>query len=204
MLRAKHIAFFGYSTAVPQEKLYRDVFESAKLVAQAGYMVVNGGGYGVMEAASRGAKEGGGRVIGVTFDPQGATVFEGRNPNNPMDEEIKVTNYLERTLKLLELGDMYIVFNGGTGTISEFGMAWGLARIYFGHHKPLILFGQFWNDIVLTFKKNMLMRPEEFMVYRIVEKPEQVVPAVHAFEEEIETKRHVHYIAPKDEQAFTI
>ena len=36
-----------------------------------------------------------------------------------------------------------MVFNGGTGTISEFGMAWGLARLYFGNHKPMVLFGRF-------------------------------------------------------------
>jgi len=52
-------------------------------------------------------------------------------------------NYVERTLKLLELGEIYVIFNGGTGTISEFGMAWGLARLYFGNHKPMVLFGQF-------------------------------------------------------------
>lgn len=204
MIRVKNIAFLGYSTAVPQEKLYQDAFEASKLVAQAGYTIVNGGGYGIMEAASRGGKEGGGKVIGVTFDPKGATVFEGRNPNNPLDEEIKVNNYLERTLKLLDLGDIYIIFNGGTGTISEFGMAWGLARIYFGHHKPLILFGEFWKDIILAFRKNMLMRPEEFLVYKIVANPQETVAAIHAFEEEIETKRTVHFGVPQEEGSFTI
>lgn len=202
MIRVKRIVFLGYSTAVPQEKLYQDAFEASMLVAEAGYTIVNGGGYGIMEAASRGAKQGGGKVIGVTFDPKGATVFEGRNPNNPMDEEIKTSNYLERTLKLLDLGDIYIIFNGGTGTISEFGMAWGLARIYFGHHKPLILFGEFWKDIILAFRKNMLMRPEEFLVYKVVTAPKETVDAIHAFEEEIETNRHVHFAVPQGKRAF--
>lgn len=200
----RRIAFLGYSTAVPQEKLYKDAYETAKLVAQSGYTVVNGGGYGVMEASSRGAKSIGGHVIGVTFEPKGATVFEGRNPNTPMDQEISVSNYVKRTLKLLELGDIYIIFNGGTGTISEFGMAWGLARLYFGHHKPLVLFGAFWEEIILTFKKHMLMRPEEFLVYRIVASPKEVMDAINAFEGEVAKNDHVHYEVTPDEKAFTI
>ncbi len=73
------------------------------------------------------------------------------------------------------MGDIYLVFNGGTGTVSEFGMAWGLAKLYFGHHKPLILFGTFWHEIMETFGRNMLIRPEELKVYRIVTTPEDVL-----------------------------
>ena len=61
-------------------------------------------------------------------------------------------------------------------------MAWGLARLYFGHHKPLILFGKFWENIMAAFLANMRMRPEEFQVYRVVETPEDVVKTLEIFE----------------------
>jgi len=174
----KNITFFGCSQIKPGDFDYDAAYQAAKLLAQNGYLVINGGGPGVMKASSEGAKAGGGRVIGVSFNPKDMTHFEGRDPSNPVDQEILVDNYVLRTLKLLEMGDAYVVFNGGTGTISEFGMAWGLARLYFGHHKPLILYGSFWHEIMETFGKNMLIRPEEIRVYRIVTTPQQVLEEI--------------------------
>jgi hypothetical protein len=57
-------------------------------------------------------------------------------------------------------------------------MAWGLARLYFGHHKPLILFGSWWHEILEAFGKNMLLRGEELRVYRIVSTPQKAVKEV--------------------------
>jgi len=173
--KKKRVTIFGYSEAKPEDALYQDVFQTARLLAEAGFVIVDGAGPGVMRAASEGAKIAGGRVIGVTFEPRGMTRFEGRDPENPVDEEIVVPNYVERTLKLLELGDAYLVFKGGTGTISEFGMAWGLARLYFGHHKPLVLFGSWWHEIIEAFGRNMCLRKEELQVYRIVDSPQKAV-----------------------------
>jgi hypothetical protein len=177
-MEEKKVTIFGFSEAKPEDRLYQDAFQTAKLLAQEGFVIVNGAGPGVMRAASEGAKTAGGKVIGVTFEPSGMTNFEGRDLKNPIDEEIVLPNYVERTLKLLELGDVYVIFNGGTGTISEFGMAWGLARLYFGHHKPLILFGAWWHEILEAFGKNMHLREEELRVYRIVNTPQEAVEEV--------------------------
>ena len=112
--------------------------------------------------------------------------------------EIKTKNYLERTLKLLEMGDAYVIFRGGTGTISEFGMAWGLARLYFGHHKPLILYGEFWNNIIKSFSQNMRIRPEELEVFRVVTSPEGAFRALQVFEGAIRRSEK----ANKEEKPF--
>ena len=173
-----NISIFGYSEAKQGSKLYKDAYETARLLAQKGFTIVNGGGPGVMQAATEGAHAGGGRVIGVYFNPVGMTNFEGRDPGNNVDQEIEMPNYVERTLKLLDLGKIYVIFNGGTGTISEFGMAWGLARLYFGNHKPAVLFGQFWKEIIAAFARNMLLRSEEMRVYKIVETAKEAVKAV--------------------------
>ena len=186
MARAiKNVAFFGFADTDQDEPLYWAVFQVAKRVGEAGYRVVEGGGPGVMRAAGLGAKEGGAQVIGVTLYPENMPEFRERDPKNPIDEEIKTKTYVERTLKMMEVGDVYIVFKGGSGTISEFGMAWGLARLHFGHHKPLILYGGHWYPIMEAIAKNMPIRDEELRVYEIVTTPEQVIQTLDRFEKRI-------------------
>lgn len=187
------VAIFGFADAHPEDKVYKDAYKVSFMLAKAGYTVVDGGGPGVMQAASKGAKAGGGHVIGVTLHPGDSLAnFEGKDKDNPIDEEIKTTTYIQRTLTLMQQGQIYVIFNGASGTLSEFGMAWGLARIYFGHHKPLILYGNFWTDVMKALKKNLLIRPEEEKVYKIVDEPEEVLTAIKKFEEEIQKGEHKH------------
>ena len=190
----QNVAIFGFADACENGELFKSVREVTKKLAQASYTVVDGGGPGVMRAATIGAKEGGGKVIGITLYSEDIPNFEGRDPKNLFDEEIKTTNYVERTLALMKTGQVYVIFNGGSGTISEFGMAWGLAKLYFGHHKPLILYGKFWQNIIAAFKENMLMRPQELEVYKIVDSPEGVLDAIKQFEDELKTEEHEHFM----------
>ena len=198
--KIKQIAYFGFADAAPNDPLYQEAFNVAKFLTEKGYVAINGGGPGTMRAVSEGAKAAKGTAIGVTFYPKDITNFEGRDPENPIDIEIKTKNYLERTLKLLELGDAYVIFRGGTGTISEFGMAWGLARLYFGHHKPLILYGEFWNNIIKNFTENMRIRVDELKVYKVVNSPEEAFQAILHFEEVLKGNNKTH----EDEKAFQL
>ncbi len=191
-VQIKRLTFLGYADTKPGEELFEEVVRVAELCAAAGYTIINGGGPGVMKASTIGAKKAGGKTIGVTFYPKDIPIFEGRDDENDVDELIVTDSYLERTLKLLEIGQIHILFNGGTGTISEFGMAWGLARLYFGHHKPLILYGNFWQEIIFAFTKGMYIRPEERMVFKIVNNPEQVLEAIDEFKKMILTMPHNH------------
>lgn len=192
MPKIERVTFLGYADAKEADDPFRAAFEVAKLCAIRGLTVVNGAGPGVMKAATMGAHEGGGHAIGITFYPKDIPMFEGRDETNKVDQLIVLDNYLERTLKLLEAGQVHIIFNGGTGTISEFGMAWGLARLYFGHHKPLILYGDFWHEIIFAFTKGMYIRPEERQVFKIVNKPEQAIRAIGEFEKTISAQEHDH------------
>ncbi|MFH1863907.1 MAG: LOG family protein [bacterium] len=198
--KIRQISYFGFADAKPEDPLYKEAFEVSKYLTSKGFVAINGGGPGTMRAVSEGAKAAKGTAIGVTFYPKDITNFEGRDPNNPMDMEIKTSNYLERTLKLLELGDAYVIFRGGTGTISEFGMAWGLARLYFGHHKPLILYGDFWNGIIKGFVDNMRIREDDLKVYRVVDTPEDAYRAIESFEEALTEQNNTH----KAEKAFQL
>ncbi len=192
MPKITNVTFLGYADAKAADDPFKAAFEVAKLCAQKGYTIVNGGGPGIMKASTLGAKSVGGKAIGVTFFPKDIPIFEGRDTTNKVDHLIVVKNYLERTLKLLELGQVFVIFNGGTGTISEFGMAWGLARLYFGHHKPLILYGNFWQEIIFAFTKGMYIRAEERKVFKIVNKPKDAVTAISLFEKEASRMEHKH------------
>src|SRR3990167_10231422 len=199
----KSLTFFGSARTREENSVFQDAYETAAKLAEHKLTVVNGGGPGEMLAATFGAKSAGGKVKVVYYTPQHATTFEGKNKLNAGDEEFEESNYILRTKKLLELGDAYVIFRGGSGTISEFGMAWGLAKLYFGHHKPLILFGNFWEHIIRAFKDNMLMRPEELKVYRIVNTPDGVLKAILEFEEELTKGEHQH-IKPSQENGYTV
>lgn len=178
----KNIAIFGFSESDPSDQLYKDAFEVSAEIAKVGYTIVNGAGPGVMRAATEGAHSVGGKAIGITFYPRDMTFFEGRDPQNKVDELYELPDYVQRTLRMLEAADAYVIFNGGTGTLSEFGMAWALARLYFGHHKPFILYGGFWYPIMEEITRLMKIRKNELEVYRIVVEPKDVVEAIKEFE----------------------
>ncbi len=179
------VAFFGYADAKSEDPLYKEVYSVAQLLAKKGYTIVNGGGPGVMDASTKGAESVGGDTVAVTFYPEDAPGFEGRYVANIVDREIVTGNYVERMFKLLEVADVYLIFKGGAGTISEFGTAWVLARLYYGHHKPFVLYGEFWHEVMETLKRNFFMRGTEDEVYRIVGIPEEALEVIEEFEREL-------------------
>lgn len=178
----KNVAFFGDANIPESDPVYRQAFEVAKDLASRGYTIVNGGGPGVMNASTQGAEEVGGETISVTFYPKDAPGFEGKYLGNVTDKEIVTSNYIERMFKLMEHAHLFIIFKGGSGTISEFGTAWVLANIYYGHHKPFILYGDFWVEIIDVLKSNLNIDRQEMSVFEIVSKPSEVYPTIQRFE----------------------
>ena len=197
----RRIAFFGDSGLPETSDVYRDAFDIAKLLAQHGYVIVNGGGPGVMNAATQGAEAGNGETISVTFNPKDAPGFEGRYIGNVTDIEIKTTNYIARMFKLMEHADLFIIFKGGTGTISELGTAWVLAKLYHGHHKPFILYGSFWYPIIESLKENLNLSKEELDVFVIITEQGKILSAIEHFEWILNQIDHSHCKVCK-ERAF--
>lgn len=191
-MKFTNICCFGFADAPKEDKLYKDAFEVAARIAQEGYTVVNGGGPGVMQASTEGAKSVGGKTIGITFSPHDMTMFEGHNIENDPDKLVESTDYVTRTLRLLEEGDCYVIFNGATGTLSELGMAWALSRLYYGHSKKIILYGGFWYPIMEEISRLMKIRKEELELYRICVDPEEVIKAIHEFEDGLIDAQHHH------------
>lgn len=200
----RNIAFFGDANIKKTSTEYKEAYEIAKDLGRKGFAIVNGGGGGVMNASTQGAESVGGETLSVTFSPKNAPGFEGRYLGNVTDKEIKTKNYIERMFKLMEHADLYIIFKGGSGTISEFGTAWVMGKLYYGHHKPFILFGSFWHEIIDAFKKNMNIDSEELNVFRIVEKVNDVVPMVAHFEHVFRGVKHKKGCVVCEDHAFTL
>jgi len=174
------VTIFGGARLELDSPFVKMATELAKRLSEAGFSIVTGGGPGVMEASTKGAKAGGqDSVIVVTYHARGDHKnYEDVSASNPYDEEIMTTDYFDRTKVMLQNTDIHIVFKGGTGTISEFGMTWANSRIHEGHHKPIVLFGEFWEHIIAEFKNHMHMRPGELELIKICTTPEQALEYV--------------------------
>jgi hypothetical protein len=184
----KNIAIFGSADVDDQHPLYQEVFKVARYLAYNGKVVVNGGGPGVMAAATAGAESAGGETLAVTFYPTDMPNFEGRFGENKVDKEIKTANYIERMFGLMYHADAFICFQGGTGTLSEWATAWLLAHLYYGNHKPLILYGEFWYELMRVVNENFLIGETENKVYKIVKDEAELITALADFETELETR----------------
>ncbi len=194
----KNVAFFGDANIPQSDPVYKQAFEVAQELARAGFTIVNGGGPGVMNASTQGAASVGGETLSVTFNPTDAPGFEGRYVKNVTSHEIVTGNYVERMFKLIEHADMFIIFKGGSGTISEFGTAWVLAKLYWGHHKPFILYGRQWEEIIDVLKKNMNIDRSELSVFEIVTRVADVLPTIKRFEKRFEMVDHAQCEVCKD------
>jgi uncharacterized protein (TIGR00730 family) len=179
------IAIYGSADVDAKHPLYKDVFKVSQHLAYQDKIIVNGGGPGVMDAATKGAQAGGGKTIGVTFYPKDMPEFEGRFYKNIVDKEIKTATYVERMFALMEEADIFICFQGGTGTLSEWATALLLAHLYYGHHKPIIMYGSFWNELMEVVNKHFFIGEKERSVYKVVNNIDELDVAIDQFEQEL-------------------
>jgi len=174
----KRVAFFGDGAATENQKHYKDAYKVAKLLAENGYIIVNGGGPGVMAAATWGAKAGGGKVEVVALDPKAEPGnYEGINKKNVnlADKKVLVKTYPARLNKLIKDADAFVIFKGGAGTLSEIGLTWELAKFNYGNHEPLIFYGSFWKRIIVGLFKGLNLEKIERQVVEVADKPEKVL-----------------------------
>lgn len=172
------VGFFGDATLGPETREYKMAQETAKLLAENGYIVVNGGGPGVMAAATLGAKKAGGKIELVIINPkEEPDNYEGSDRKNieDADKVYKTKNYEERLGKLIEIADAFVIFKGGTGTLSEAGMVWELAKFDYGHHEPIIFVGKEWKEVIELIEKKMNFEEKEKRVVTVVDGAEEVL-----------------------------
>ncbi|MBU0576255.1 LOG family protein [Patescibacteria group bacterium] len=184
----RNVAILGSADVDKKHPLYQEAFKVARYLAYHDRVVVDGGGPGVMEAATAGAESAGGETIAITFYPKDMPEFEGRDQDNIVDKEIKTANYIERMFGLMDHADAFVIFQGGTGTLSEWSTAWLLAHLYYGNHKPLILYGDFWHKIMKVINEHFFIGEKENNVYKIVKNEVEMVQALDEFEQELEAR----------------
>lgn len=184
----KNVAIFGSADVDEQHPLYREAFNVARYLAYNDKVVVDGGGPGVMDAATKGAQAAGGATLAVTFYPKDMPEFEGRFHENTVDKEIKTANYIERMFGLMEHADAFVCFQGGTGTLSEWATAWLLAHLYYGNHKPLVLYGEFWKNVMDVINESFFIGEKEKSIYKIVKDEAELITALNEFEMELSNR----------------
>lgn len=143
------VTIFGGATPQSDGTSYEDAYRLGKKLAQAGHVVLTGGYIGTMEAASRGAAEAGGHVIGVTC--QEVEAWRKVQPNAWVLEEWRFDTLHERLLALIDGCDAAIALPGGVGTMLEIAMMWNRMIIDAIPHRPLILVGSGWQQTLAGF-----------------------------------------------------
>lgn len=145
----KIITIFGSSRTAANDIEYKTAFELGDLLVKAGFTVCNGGYGGIMEATARGAKNAGGRTIGVI------TEIFSRSPNQYIDQIILEKTLLSRLEKLVEIGDAYVVLKGATGTLAELAIVWEYINKGIMTEKPIIVLGNFWLPVIKTLNDEL-------------------------------------------------
>ncbi len=151
----KTVTVFGSSLPKPGEEEYKNAYLLGKLLAEKNFNVCTGGYHGIMDAVSKGAAESGAEAIGVTVDRWGPT------PSRYLTKEIKCKTLFERITKLIELGDGYVILQGGTGTLLELAVTWEMMNKKFLQVKPAACSSSMWREIVSVMEKQITREGRE-------------------------------------------
>jgi len=163
------ITVFGSSKPINNEEQYVTAYNLGKKLALNSFDICTGGFNGIMEAASRGAVEGGGEAIGVTVN------LWGRQLNKYITREIKCSTLLERVHKLVELGDGFVVLQGGTGTLLEFAVVWEYINKGLMGVKPIACHSPIWKTIVSEMNEQMKLEGRDTDLVKTFDTVDEVV-----------------------------
>ena len=166
------VTVFGSNAPQANTPDYEAARDLGKRLAQAGYVVATGGYAGTMEAASRGAKEGGGYVIGVTTSRFDSVRL---SPNSYLDEEIKFPTLFQRLHHLVTFADAWVALPGGIGTLSEIALTWSLMQVDEIERKPFVLVGELWRRTISEFANDEYVRPHYRDLIKYAEDVTQVL-----------------------------
>ena len=148
------ISIFGSARTPNTHPNYKLATEIAQRIVGLGFGVITGGGPGIMEAANKGAQEGGGASVGLTID----LPFE-QNHNNYIDTEriINFDYFFVRKVMFVKYAQAFVVLPGGFGTLDELMEAITLIQTSKIKQIPIILVGTpFWSGLIDWLKQTLL------------------------------------------------
>jgi uncharacterized protein (TIGR00730 family) len=168
------VAIFGSARTQPDDPAYAAAVETARLLAQAGFAIITGGGPGIMEAANKGAQEGGNLSIGCNIE----LPFE--QATNPyLDISIDFRYFMVRKTMFVKYSNAFVIFPGGFGTMDELFEALTLIQTRKVSHFPVILYdSRYWGGLLQWLRHTMLAEgkifPEDADLLRVSNDPQEI------------------------------
>ena len=172
------VAVYGSAGAAPGDPDWQVAHAVGRALAEGGYGVLSGGYGGVMEACSQGAAEVGGHVMGAEV---GLFKQRGLQLNRWVGERVPFETLRERLYFLVQRPDAFVVLRGGVGTLSEMALIWSLLQVGELPARPYVLVGPMWRRFVEVFAETATISADDLRWLTLVERAEQVVPALEAW-----------------------
>jgi len=175
------VSIFGSARVKPGDPCYHKAEYLARRLAEKGFSVITGGGPGVMEAANKGAAEGGGKSVGMNI----RLPFE-QKPNPYANVSIDYKYFFIRKVMFVKYAVAYVIFPGGYGTLDELFEALTLIQTRRIKSFPVILLGSdYWKGLMDWMRDTMLKEnkilPEDFDLIRIIDDPDEAVRYIQRF-----------------------
>jgi uncharacterized protein (TIGR00725 family) len=166
------VTIFGGSKCREGDPEYAEAVRVGALLADSGFIICTGGYAGVMEAASRGAHERGGRVIGITMNQ-----FKSE-PNRYLTEKVPSQHFYERLQRLITQSVGYVALRGGMGTVTEISLVWNKLQTRVLDPRPLVLLGDCWPPVVKAWQENLAVSDTDVETLDFAGTPEEAVAII--------------------------
>ena len=162
----KIVTIFGGSRCNESSAEYQEAVKLGGRLAEAGFTICTGGYLGVMEAASRGAREKGGRVLGIVMNQ-----FKSE-PNRFLTDKVASSHFYERLQKLIERSVGFVAMRGGMGTVTEISLVWNKLQTGVIERRPLVLVGDCWVNVVASWQENLVVSDKDVAILDFAENAE--------------------------------
>lgn len=185
------VTIFGSARILPDDSVYIAAVETARLLAKAGFGIITGGGPGIMEAANKGAQDGGNLSIGCNIE----LAFE-QVPNQYLDISLDFRYFFVRKTMFVKYSSAFIIFPGGFGTMDELFEALTLIQTKKVSNFPVILYGsKYWEGLLNWIRVTMLAEEkvsvDDVTLLRISDDPEEICRMVcEAYQENYHMEKH--------------
>jgi uncharacterized protein (TIGR00730 family) len=177
---SKGVTIFGSARTGPDDPMYQAAQETAHLLAQAGFAIITGAGPGIMEAANKGARSGGGRSIGCNIE---LPFEQGTNPY--VDTVVNFRYFFVRKTMFIKYSNAFIIFPGGYGTLDELFEALTLIQTGKIYQFPVVLMGRhYWAGLLRWLQARVLgerkISPGDVELMLLTDDPQEAAEAVIA------------------------
>ncbi len=172
------VTFFGSARTAPSDPYYRAATETARLLSEAGFAIITGGGPGIMEAANKGASLGAGPSIGLNIE----LPFE-QGTNEYVDTAMHFHYFFVRKTMFVKYSIGFVVFPGGFGTLDELFEALTLIQTGKIKHFPLVLFGgAYWRGLLEWLRRTVAAERKiderDLDIFHVTDDPQEAVAVV--------------------------